>query len=176
LNILFITANRLGDAVLSTGALAALNRTASVRADHRCLRSAGARRVRRGATVVNVISLSSSRCTVIGAGYGCKPSVSPGIWCRPAQYSGQPDAAQRKLKVFRGLKPRQHMVEGLAELIAQMFTRPRPPVAEQRVAEQVGRERSGGERILALAPGAHGFGKRWPAERYAHWRRLCSNR
>jgi lipopolysaccharide export system permease protein len=74
----------------------------------------------------------------------------------------------RSLKVFTGLKPRQHMVEGLAALLNAD-----PKDAAPRLwlnsgsLEQVAAEVLRQTPLLILAPGAHGFGKRWPSARYA---------
>jgi lipopolysaccharide export system permease protein len=72
------------------------------------------------------------------------------------------------LIVFRGPKPRQHMVEGFAALLAI------PPAAasprlwlDEIFVGQVAAKLPEGTRLLALAPGAHGVGKRWPDDRFA---------
>ncbi len=169
MNILFITANRLGDAVLSTGALAALiAQHPSARITVAC-GPLGAPLFAAVPQVVNVITMIKQPMhghwrrlwlQTIGTSWDLVVDLRNTAVSRMLR--------KRTLKVFRGLKPRQHMVEGLAELVGVDSNKASPRLwLSSGLLEQVGRERRGGERLLALAPGAHGFGKRWPADRYA---------
>jgi lipopolysaccharide export system permease protein len=169
LNILFITANRLGDAVLSTGALGALiDRYPSARVTVAC-GPLGAPLFAGVPQVVNVISMVKRPrhghwrrlwLETIGTDWDLVVDLRNTAVSRMVR--------KRKLLVFRGLKPRQHMVEGLAQLIGAHPADAPPRVwLNSAVLEQVRHERGGDEKLLALAPGAHGFGKRWPADRYA---------
>ncbi len=75
---------------------------------------------------------------------------------------------RRSLKIFRGVGPRQHMVEGLAALLGLDPSAAAPRVwLSSAAVEQVNRALPADTPLLALAPGAHGVGKRWPADRFA---------
>lgn len=169
MNILFITANRLGDAVLSTGVLGALiERYTSARITVAC-GPLGAPLFAAVPQVVNVISMVKRPrhghwrrlwLQTIGTDWDLVVDLRNTAVSRMVR--------KRKLLVFRGLKPRQHMVEGLAQLIGAHPADASPRLwLSSGLLEQVRRERGGDEKLLALAPGAHGFGKRWPSERYA---------
>ncbi len=169
MNILFITANRLGDAVLSTGVLGALiERHPSARFTVAC----GPLAAPLFNTIPQVVSIIEM---VKRPGHGHWWS----LWTKTfgTQWDLIVDLRntaisrllrRRSLKVFKGLRPRQHMVEGLAALLHAdpMDAAPRlwlDSDSLEQVAAAVPRQIP----LLALAPGAHGFGKRWPSERYA---------
>ncbi len=169
MNILFITANRLGDAVLSTGILGALtDRYPASRITVACGRLP-APLFHTVPQVVRVIVMVKQprhghwldlwRQTV-GVAWDLVVDLRDTLVSRLLR--------RRALKLFRGPKPRQHMVEALAELLDL-----RPGQAAPRL--WLGQMRRGEIEtrlqpplpLLALAPGAHGVGKRWPAARFA---------
>ncbi len=169
LNILFITANRLGDAVLSTGVLGALiDRHPGARITVAC-GTLPASLFRAAPQVGRVIELVKQPrhghwrtlwLETIGTRWDLIVDLRNTLMSRLLR--------SRMRKSFAGPKPRQHMVEGLAALIGvdPMDAAPRlwlDPRSRARVASALPRP----AKLLALAPGAHGFGKRWPPERYA---------
>lgn len=169
LNILFITANRLGDAVLSTGILGGLiERHRSARITVAC-GPLPAPLFRTVPQVARVIALAKQprhghwlelwRQTV-GTKWDLIVDLRNTIVSRLLR--------RGTLMVFGGLVPREHMVEGLAALLAFPPSEASPrlwldPALVASVAVRV----PATVPLLALAPGAHGVGKRWPAERFA---------
>jgi lipopolysaccharide export system permease protein len=168
-NILFITANRLGDAVLSTGILGVLiDRYPGARITVACGPLP--------APLFNEIPQVVRLIELVKRPYH-------GHWRRLwwQTFTTRWDLivdlrnsavsrllSTRSLKVFKGLKPRQHMVEGLSALLNADPKDAAPRLwlssgALEDVADMVPRQIP----LLALAPGAHGFGKRWPSARYA---------
>ena len=168
-NILFITANRLGDAVLSTGILGTL-----------------IDRYPGGQITVVCGPLAASLFTEIPQVVRVIELVKKprhghwwSLWLQTAGTRWDLIVDLRntvvsrllrahRLKIFKGLKPRQHMVEGLASLLNAAPADAAPRLwlnsgALEQVAGSIERQVP----LLALAPGAHGFGKRWPKERSA---------
>ncbi len=169
MNILFITANRLGDAVLSTGILGALiDRHPTARITVACgplpapLFDA-IPQVVRTFTLVKQPRHGHWRA-LLGETFGTRWDLIVDLRNTAVSRLLRRD----KLLVFKGLKPRQHMVEGLAELLGVDPKDAAPRLwidtgSLEDVAATIPRQTP----LLILAPGAHGFGKRWPAERYA---------
>jgi heptosyltransferase-3 len=169
LNILFITSNRLGDAVLSTGILGALiDRYRHARITVAC-GPLPAPLFRAAPQVERVIALVKQPrhghwrmlwLDTIGARWDLivdlrNTLVSRLLWSRTR-------------KSFVGPKPRQHMVEALAGLIGVDPRDAAPRVwldSEARAEVAVALPRPA--KLLVLAPCVHGIGKRWPPERYA---------
>ncbi len=169
MNILFITANRLGDAVLSTGILGTLvDRYPEANITVACGPLA-APLFNTVPQVVRIIELVkrprhghwwSLWLQTVGTRWDLIVDLRNTAVSRLLR--------TRQLKVFKGLKPRQHMVEGLAALLHVDPKDAAPRLwldsdSLEEVAAAVPRQVP----LLALAPGAHGFGKRWPADRYA---------
>ncbi len=169
MNILFITANRLGDAVLSTGILGALiNRNPRARVTVACGPLAvslfsGIPQVER--TIVMIKQphhrhwLALWRQT-FGTMWDMIVDLRNTLISRALP--------RRRLKVFAGPRPRQHMVEALAALIGLDAAAAAPRLwydtdSLDRIAAAIPAQTP----FLALAPGANAVGKRWPAERYA---------
>ena len=167
--ILFITANRLGDAVLSTGILGTLiDRYPGASITIACGPLA-ASLFGEIPQVVRIIALDkqpwhrhwwSLWLQTVTTRWDLVVDLRNTVVSRLIR--------SHRLKVFKGLKPRQHMVEGLARLLkaAPADATPRlwlNSAALEQVAAAVPRQVP----LLAVAPGAHGFGKRWPKERYA---------
>lgn len=169
MNILFITANRLGDAVLSTGILAALiERYPDARITVACgkLPSTLFTAIPQVVRVITLVKqarhghwLGLWRQT-IGTEWDLIIDLRNTLVSRLLR--------RRSLKVFRGPKPRQHIVEGLAEMLGFSPEEASPRLwLDPRRVEKVARALPEGARVLALAPGAHGVGKRWPDDRFA---------
>ena len=166
MQILFITANRLGDAVLSTGLLAALlARYPGAQITVAC----GPLPVPLFTSVPGVIKV----IPLIKAPYA-------GHWRRLWRETiGTPwdlivdlrgSLASRLLRARQRITwhknpTRQHKVEELAALIAD-----HPPTGPRLWLSPISIEQASqllpSDRILALAPGANSIGKRWPVERY----------
>lgn len=168
LKILFITANRLGDAVLSTGALGALiDRNPAARITVAC-----------GPLAAPL--------------FGAVPEVERVIVLVKRPYHGHWRdlwsetvrttwdlivdlrntlvsrlLRRRALLVFRGPGPRRHMIEALSDLIGVRPPAPPRLWLESAALEQVAAAIPRQTPLLALAPGANSVGKRWPADRYA---------
>ncbi|MDB5394881.1 MAG: rfaF [Rhodospirillales bacterium] len=169
MNILFITANRLGDAVLSTGILGTLiDRYPGAQITIACGPLA-ASLFTEIPQVVRVIELVkkprhghwwSLWLQTVGTHWDLIVDLRNTLVSRLLR--------THTMKIFKGLKPRQHMVEGLASLLNADPKDAGPRLwlnsaALEQVAGAIPRQVP----LLALAPGAHGFGKRWPKERYA---------
>ncbi len=169
MNILFITANRLGDAVLSTGILGTLiDRYPGARITVACgpLATSLFSEIPQVVRIVELIKKPyhghwwSLWLQAAGTRWDLIVDLRNTIVSRLLR--------TRALKVFRGLKPRQHMVEGLASLIVADPKDASPRLWLHSAAlEQVAAALPRQVPLLVLAPGAHGFGKRWPKERYA---------
>ena len=169
MNILFITANRLGDAVLSTGILGALiDRHPEARITVACgplpapLFDAIPQVVR---TFILVKQPRHGHWrALLGQTFGTRWDLIVDLRNTAVSRLLRKDA----LKVFKGLKPRQHMVEGLAELLDLTPREAAPRLwIDSRSLEDVAATIPPRVPLLVLAPGAHGFGKRWPSNRYA---------
>jgi ADP-heptose:LPS heptosyltransferase len=168
LNILFITANRLGDAVLSTGILGALiERHESARITVACGKLP-APLFRTAPHVVRVIELVKQPrhghwlelwSLTAGTRWDLIVDLRNTVVSRLLR--------RRALKVFRGLQPRQHMVEGLAALLGLNPAEASPRLWLDSALTARAAQVAASAPLLALAPGAHGVGKRWPAERFA---------
>ena len=168
LNILFITANRLGDAVLSTGALGALiDRHPAARITVACgpLEAPLFAAIPEVARVVVLIKRPRHGHwralwrEAIGTSWDLIVDLRNSLVSRLLR--------RRSLHVFRGPAPRQHMVEALSALIGVD-----PPAAPRLWLDSAGLEQVAAAiarqtPLLALAPGANSIGKRWPAHRYA---------
>jgi len=162
LNILFITANRLGDAVLSTGILGALiDRFPTARITVAC-----------GAMVAPLFAPVPQVTRVIPLVKQPRHGHWRTLWLytvgtywdlivdlRNTLVSRL--LLRRTLKAFRGPQPRRHMVESLAALIG-LDAKDAPPRLWLP-----GLPPPHNSPLLALAPGSNAFGKRWPADRYA---------
>ena len=169
MNILFITANRLGDAVLSTGILGVLiDRYPSAQITVACgpLPAPLFNEIPQVVSLIEMVKRPYHRhwlslwWQTVGTRWDLVVDLRNSVVSRLVR--------SRSRKVFTGLKPRQHMVEGLATLIAADPKDASPRLwldnaSLEEVAGAVPRQLP----LLALAPGAHGFGKRWPSERYA---------
>ncbi len=168
MNILFITANRLGDAVLSTGILGALiDRYSASRITVAC-----------GAIAAPLFTPIPQVARVIAMTKQPYHRHWRKLWRETVdtRWDLVVDLRntlvsrllrRKKLIVFHGPKPRQHMVEGLAALLGLEPSRAAPrlwldPLSIERVAD----DKPAGS-LLAIAPGANTAGKRWPSERYA---------
>jgi heptosyltransferase-3 len=169
LNILFITANRLGDAVLSTGVLSILiDRYPAARITVACgalpaSLFVGIPQVERIITLVKRPLHGHWRALwmrIVGTRWDLVVDLRNTLVSR-ALFS-------RSVKAFQGPKPRQHMVEAFAALIT---ADPRDAAPRLWLAETSNDPALSSlpehAKLLALAPGAHGVGKRWPSERYA---------
>jgi lipopolysaccharide export system permease protein len=168
LNILFITANRLGDAVLSTGILGALiDRYPTSRITVACGAMA-ASLFTPVPHVVRVIAMTKQPYhghwrtlwrESIDTRWDLIVDLRNTLVSRLLR--------RKKLIVFHGPKPRQHMVEGLAALLDIEPSRAAPRIWLDALSiERVADNRPAGP-VLAMAPGANTAGKRWPSERYA---------
>ena len=168
LNILFITANRLGDAVLSTGVLGALiDRHPEARITVAC-----------GPVAAPLFSVIPEVARVIVLIKRPRHGHWRDLWfeairtvwdlvidIRNTVVSRL--VRRRSLRAFRGPAPGQHMVEALSAMIDV-----RPPAAPRLWLDSAALEQVAGAiprqtPLLALAPGANSVGKRWPANRYA---------
>jgi lipopolysaccharide export system permease protein len=169
LNILFITANRLGDAVLSTGILGALiERYPQARITVACGKLP-ASLFASVPQVVRVITLVKQARhghwldlwrQAVGTDWDLIVDLRNTIVSRLLR--------RRGLKIFRGPRPRQHMVEGLAAMLDMAPAEASPRLwLEPGAVERVVRSLPPEAELLALAPGAHGVGKRWPDDRFA---------
>jgi lipopolysaccharide export system permease protein len=169
LRILFITANRLGDAVLSTGVLNVLiERYPAARITVACgaLPSslfAGIPQVDRVIVLVKQALHGHWRKLwqqVIATRWDLVVDLRNTLVSRLV--------LSNSLRVFAGPKPRQHMVEALAALVVADPRDAAPRLWLDGAAEDpLLATLPAGTPLLALAPGAHGVGKRWPSERYA---------
>lgn len=168
MNILFITANRLGDAVLSTGLLGALiDRHPEARFTVAC-GPIGAPLFAVIPEVARVIILVKRPyhghwrefwLETIGTVWDLVVDLRNTAISRLLR--------RRSLRVFRGVAPGRHMVEALSALIGAD-----PPAAprlwlDSAALEQVAAAIPRRTKLLALAPGANSVGKRWPSHRYA---------
>jgi lipopolysaccharide export system permease protein len=168
LNILFITANRLGDAVLSTGLLGALiDRHPEARITVAC-----------GPTPAPLFSVIPEVARVIvlikrpyhGHWLDLWLETIGTVWDLVLDIRNTAVSRlvrRRSLRVFQSPAPGQHMVEALSALIDA-----RPPAAPQLWLDSAALEQVAGAipretPLLALAPGANSIGKRWPANRFA---------
>jgi lipopolysaccharide export system permease protein len=168
-NILFITANRLGDAVLSTGILGMLiERYPSAQITVACgpLPAPLFNEIPQVVRLIEMVKQPYHRhwlrlwCQTVTTRWDLVVDLRNSAVSRLVR--------SRALKVFNGLKPRQHMVEGLASLINVDPKDAGPRLwLDSGSLEQVAAALPRQVPLLALAPGAHGFGKRWPSERYA---------
>jgi lipopolysaccharide export system permease protein len=167
-NILFITANPLGDAVLSTGVLGALiDRHPAARITVACgpLPAPLFAAIPEVARVIALVKQPRHLhwrtlwAETVGTVWDLIVDLRNSVVSRLLR--------RRGLTVFRGPEPRQHMVEALSA--AAGIVPPAPPrlwldaALQGRVAAELGGDRP----FLALAPGAKSVGKRWPAARYA---------
>jgi lipopolysaccharide export system permease protein len=162
LNILFITANRLGDAVLSTGVLGALiDRYPGARITVAC-----------GAMVAPLFAAIPQVARVIPLIKQPRHGHWRALWLHTTRTYWDLIVdlrntlvsrllPRRRLKTFRGPQPGRHMVESLAALIGldAKDAAPRLWLSEAAPPHD--------SPLLALAPGSNAFGKRWPADRYA---------
>jgi lipopolysaccharide export system permease protein len=168
LNILFITANRLGDAVLSTGILGALiDRYPASRITVAC-----------GAMAASLFTPIPHVVRVIAMTKQPYHGHWRKLWRETVDTRWDLVVDLRntlvsrllrrtKLIVFHGPKPRQHMVEGLAALLDIEPSRAAPRIWLDALSiERVADDKPAGP-LLAMAPGANTAGKRWPSERYA---------
>jgi heptosyltransferase-3 len=168
-NILFITANRLGDAVLSTGILGTLiDRYPGAQITVACgpLAASLFNEIPQVVSIIELVKKPrhghwwSLWLRTVGRRWDLVVDLRNTVVSRLLR--------THTLKIFKGLKPRQHMVEGLASLLNADPKDASPRLwmasaALEQVADSIPRQVP----LLALAPGAHGFGKRWPKERYA---------
>jgi ADP-heptose:LPS heptosyltransferase len=169
LNILFITANRLGDAVLSTGILGAIvNLNPKARVTVACGPLAVSLFAGIPQVVRTIVMIKQPRHRhwralwreTIGTIWDLIVDLRNTLVSRILRH--------RQLKAFKGPKPRQHMVEALAALIGVP-----PHAASPRLwydtasLDRVAKIIPPTTPFLALAPGANAVGKQWPAERYA---------
>ncbi len=168
MNILFITANRLGDAVLSTGILGALiDRYPASRITVAC-----------GAMAASLFTPIPHVVRVIAMTKQPYHGHWRKLWRETVDTRWDLVVDLRntlvsrllrrtKLIVFHGPKPRQHMVEGLAALLDIEPSRAAPRIWLDALSiERVADDKPAGP-LLAMAPGANTAGKRWPSERYA---------
>ena len=168
MNILFITANRLGDAVLSTGLLGALiDRYPEAQITVGC-----------GAMAASIFIPIPQVARVIPMTKQPRHGHWRRLWRETVDTRWDlivdlrntlvSRLLRRKtLIVFRGLKPRQHMVEGLAALLKIDPSRAAPRLwLDSASLEKVADDRPAGP-LLVIAPGANTAGKRWPDDRYA---------
>ena len=166
--ILFITSNRLGDAVLSTGILGALIESypdAAVTVACGALPAPLFRAVPQVRDVIELIKMP-----VAGHWRDLWERTMRTRWdiivdLRQSLVSRLLFA--RKRFIWKKPKRRMHKVQELAQLM-QLFPPPSPRLwyREQDLddaAELVENDRP----VLALAPGANSTGKKWPADRYA---------
>jgi len=168
-DILFITANRLGDAVLSTGILGVLiDRYPGAEITVACgpLAAPLFNEIPQVVRLIEMVKQPLHRhwgslwLQTIGTRWDLIVDLRNSAMSRLLR--------ARSVKIFNGLKPRQHMVEGLAALLNADPKDAAPRLwlnsaSLEAVADTVSRQVP----LLALAPGAHGFGKRWPSGRYA---------
>ncbi len=169
LNILFITANRLGDAVLSTGLLSVLiDRYPQARVTVACgpLASSLFVGIPQVVTTITMIKRPFHGhwrdlwVQVIGTAWDLVVDLRNTLISRMIP--------SRSRKIFQGPKPRQHMVEALAALVAADPRDAGPRLwLEEAGHDSVLSSLPAGAKLLAIGPGAHGVGKRWPCERYA---------
>ena len=168
MNILFITANRLGDAVLTTGLLGALiDRHPGARITVACGAAAAPifSAVPEVARVVILIKRPRHGhwldlwLEAVGTAWDLVLDLRNTVVSRLLR--------RRRLLVFRGVAPGQHMVEALSALLDL-----RPPAMPRLWLDSAALEQVAGAirrqtPLLALAPGAKSIGKRWSAPRYA---------
>lgn len=169
MKILFITANRLGDAVLSTGILGALiDRYPEARITVAC-GILPAPLFQSIPQVVRVIPLIKQARH--GHWFDLLRQTFATGWDLIVDLRNTAVSRllrRRALRVFLGPKPRQHMVEGLAALIGATPAQASPRLwLDPAAVEKVKHSLAATTQLLALAPGAHGVGKRWPGDRYA---------
>ena len=168
MNILFITANRLGDAALSTGILGALiERYPEAQITVAC-----------GAMAASIFAPIPQVTRVIPMTKQPRHRHWRQLWRETVdtRWDLVVDLRntlvsrllrRKKLIVFRGLKPHQHMVDGLAALLKIEPSRAAPRLwLDSASLEKVAYDRPAGS-LLVIAPGANTPGKRWPADRYA---------
>ncbi len=169
LNILFITANRLGDAVLSTGVLKILiDRYPAARITVACgpLASSLFADIPQVDTVIVMVKRPFH-----GHWRALWTRVVATLWDLIVDLRNSAVSRlvlSRSVKAFQGPRPRQHMVEAFAALLAadprdaspRLWLNGSPDDPEFAALPP-------GAPLLALGPGAHGVGKRWPGERYA---------
>ena len=164
MKILFITANRLGDAVLSTGILGALiDRYPEARITVAC-GILPAPLFQSIPQVVRVIPLIKQARH--GHWFDLLRQTFATGWDLIVDLRNTAVSRllrRRALRVFLGPKPRQHMVEGLAALIGATPAQASPRLwLDPAAVEKVKHSLAATTQLLALAPGAHGVGKRWP--------------
>ncbi len=169
MNILFITANRLGDAVLSTGVLGILiERYPAARITIAC-GPLPASLFTGIPQVENVLVLVKRPfhghwrdlwTRIIGTRWDLVIDLRNTLVSRMV--------LNRSLMTFKGPKPRQHMVEAFAALVTADPRDAAPRLwLDGAPSDLTLAALPGGQPLLAMAPGAHGVGKRWPSERYA---------
>ncbi len=165
MQILFITANRLGDAILSTGVMATLlERYPGAALTIAC----GPLPAPLFATVPNATIIPLVKAPYGGHWRHLWLATAGMHWDLIVDLRGS--LVSRLLRARRRIiwhKPplRLHKVEELASLInAEQPAAPRLWLASD-IVEQA-RKRLPAGPILALAPGANSVGKRWPVERY----------
>jgi len=169
LNILFITANRLGDAVLSTGLLGALiDRHPGAHVTVAC----GPLAQSLFAPIPQVVRVIAMEKRPLHGHWRALWLQTIGTrWDLVVDLRNT--VVSRLLRscnvlIFRGAKPRQHMVEALATMNGMDATEvaPRLWLDDSRL-QGIEAEIPSRTPLLALAPGANTEAKRWPSERYA---------
>jgi lipopolysaccharide export system permease protein len=166
--ILFITANRLGDAVLSTGILTALIRRYPLAEFTVACGPTPAPLFRSFVPVARVIPLVKGRFArhwrhLWQEAIKTRWDVVVDLRGSPLPYL----LRARQKFLWRKSEARLHKVEELARVIGESPA-PAPRLwleAEAMLRAQILVPREGP--VLALGPGANSVGKRWPAERYA---------
>ncbi|WP_420241285.1 glycosyltransferase family 9 protein [Roseiterribacter gracilis] len=166
MHVLYVTATRLGDAVLSTGAAARLGENARVTV------ACGPVAAELFATlpgVVRVLSMEKQKA----AGHWRKlwRETIGTRWDLVVDLRNSPMSRllrKRKLISIGRADPTRHVVEQIATTLG-FDTPPAPRVAldDASRAEAASLIPDDGRKLLALAPGAASVGKRWPAARWS---------
>jgi heptosyltransferase III len=164
LHVLYVTATRLGDAVLSTGAAARLGETARVTV------ACGPAAAELFATlpgVTRVLPLVKRRAA--GHWRALWRQTIGTRWDLIVDLRNSPVSrllrARRRIAIGRA-DPARHVVEQIGATL-DLATPPAPRIVIDQASRDAARALvPDGRRLLALAPGAASVGKRWPAARW----------
>lgn len=177
MRLLFITATRIGDAVLSTGLLSALiDRHSGLRITVACGRAAaplfeavpGLERV----IIVDKMIASLHWLDVWGRTIGTRWDIMVDLRGAPISYAIPARATYRLTRSKGGAHGAEHRVVRMARVLGLADNPPAPRLWTREIDDARARDLiPDGAPVVAVGPTANWAGKTWPADRFAE---LCA--